>query len=530
VEGNAFGQYRIVERLGGGGMGAVYRALDTVLEREVALKILGADVDDPEKRFRAEAVAIARLSHPGLAAVYELFQHDDRWIMVMELVRGETLEQIVDRVGPLPPKRAAELCMQALTALAHAHAAGVVHRDLKPANLMITITGGLKIMDFGIALVAGAERLTNDGYMMGTPAYMAPEQVTGRDVDGRADLYAMGVVFYRLVTGRLPFKGDTPYEMAQAHLKDQPIPVDLIKPDVPLWVKYILDLALAKSPDQRFQSADAFFDALKRAVLETSSGGSRRPRTEELPRPVIRTDRLALQTGRTDRTPRPGVVRTGRTSPRSRSGLAIWTGIVTMAAAVSVVVVVWLQSKASAGPPLPPAQVLAANSATPKNAADRPARTGDTRTAPVSRAQRPPSAQTPRPADTATIAVFSNLKLLEVSGPQASDRDVMLSLSNDQVTIVPPDGRSPIVTLPYARIEKATYVHAAEPKWVSGLAGPVEALDVTGVFGRARHWLSLQSKEAYAILRLDGNGWQRVIEAFESISGRRVDRATAVEK
>ena len=513
-----------MERLGGGGMGAVYRAMDTVLEREVALKILAADVDDPEKRFRAEAIAIARLSHPGLASVYELFEHDGRWIMVMELVRGETVEQIADRVGPLPPKRAAELCMQALTALAHAHRAGVVHRDLKPSNLMITGTGGLKIMDFGIALVAGAERLTNDGYMMGTPAYMAPEQVSGREVDGRADLYAMGVVFYRLVTGRLPFKGDTPYEMAQAHLKDEPIPVDLIKPDTPLWVKYILDLALAKSPDQRFQSADAFYDALKRALLETASGPSRRPATGELPRPAIRTDRMAMSTGRTDRTARPAAVRAGR-GGRPRAGVAIWTGLVTMAAAVSAVAVIWLQSPASAGtatvslptPPAPPAPPAS----TPAIA--NPLRTADTRPSAPPVAPRKPSAVPVKVTAVAPtmVAAFSNIKLLVALGPKLEERDVTISFWNQQLSIVPPDGSAPILTLPYARIEKATYVRAAGPRWDPALAGPAEVLELTG---GQRHWLAVQSKDAYFILRLDGGGWQRVIETFESVSGRRVER------
>jgi len=522
VEGSTFGQYRVIERLGGGGMGAVYRAMDTVLEREVALKILVADVDDPEKRFRAEAIAIARLSHPGLASVYELFEHDGRWIMVMELVRGETVEQIADRVGPLPPKRAAELCMQALTALAHAHRAGVVHRDLKPSNLMITGTGGLKIMDFGIALVAGAERLTNDGYMMGTPAYMAPEQVSGREVDGRADLYAMGVVFYRLVTGRLPFKGDTPYEMAQAHLKDEPIPVDLIKPDTPLWVKYVLDLALAKPPDQRFQSADAFYDALKRALLETSSGPSRRPpHTDELPRPAIRTDRMAISKARTDRTPRPAIARTGRMGGRSRAGVAIWTGLVTMAAAVSAVAVIWLQSPASAGTAPPPPPPPAPPAGPPVSA--NPVRASDARaSAPPVAPRKPPAVAVKAAAPAPTmIAAYSNLKLLVTLGPKVEERDVTISFWNQQLSIVPPDGRAPILTLPYARIEKATYVRAAGPRWDPALAGPVDVLELTG---SQRHWLAVQSKDAYAILRLDGGAWQRVIETFEQISGRHVDR------
>ena len=187
-----------------------------------------------------------------------------------EFVRGETLEHLVERMGALSPQRAAELCMQSLAALAHAHSMGVVHRDLKPANLMITETGSVKIMDFGIARVAGAEHLTNAGYMMGTPAYMAPEQVMGHEIDARADLYAMGVVFYRLTTARLPFRGDTPFAMAQSQVNDMPTPIGLMRTDLPGWVEQIIARALAKAPELRFQSAIEFHEALARCLAGLS--------------------------------------------------------------------------------------------------------------------------------------------------------------------------------------------------------------------------------------------------------------------
>ena len=218
--GQTVGKYRIEERVGRGGMGTVYRAVDDTLQRDVAIKVLNSDVNDAEvaRRFRAEAVTVARLNHPGIATVYELFEHDGRWMMVMEFVRGVTLEQLIDRSGPLSAERAADLCLQALDALSHAHSLGVVHRDLKPANLMLTGTGAVKIMDFGIARVSGTEHLTSDGFTMGTPAYMAPEQVLGLNVDARADLYAMGLVLYRLTTAQLPFKGETPFALAQSQV------------------------------------------------------------------------------------------------------------------------------------------------------------------------------------------------------------------------------------------------------------------------------------------------------------------------
>jgi serine/threonine protein kinase len=186
--------------------------------------------------------------------------------MVMEFVRGETLESMVSRMGPLSAQRAAELCMQTLAALAHAHSMGVVHRDLKPANVMITENGAVKVMDFGIARVSGSEHLTNAGFMMGTPAYMAPEQVRGGDVDARADLYAMGVVFYRLTTSKLPFKGDTAFSMVQSQVNDPPTPALSFRHDLPAWVDEVVTRALEKAPEQRFQSAAEFHEAFARCL------------------------------------------------------------------------------------------------------------------------------------------------------------------------------------------------------------------------------------------------------------------------
>ena len=266
--GQNVGKYRILDKIGRGGMGTVYRALDETLHRDVAIKVLNAELNDPEvaKRFRAEAITVARLSHPGIATIYELFEHEGEWLMVMEFVRGETLESMVTRMGPLSAQRAAELCMQTLAALAHAHSMGVVHRDLKPANVMITENGSVKVMDFGIARVSGSEHLTNAGFMMGTPAYMAPEQVRGGEIDARADLYAMGVVFYRLTTSKLPFKGDTAFSMVQSQVNDPPTPAVAFRHDLPAWVDEVVTRALAKLPEQRFQSAAEFHEAFARCL------------------------------------------------------------------------------------------------------------------------------------------------------------------------------------------------------------------------------------------------------------------------
>ena len=170
------------------------------------------------------------------------------------------------RSGPLPTPQAAELTIQVLSALAHAHSMGVVHRDLKPQNIMITETGATKIMDFGIARVAGTEHLTSAGLLMGTPAYMAPEQVMGGEIDTRTDLYSVGVVLYHLLTGKLPFKGETPMAMVQSRIRDLPTPIRAIRQDLPAWISIVMERALERAADRRFQSADEMRDALRRGL------------------------------------------------------------------------------------------------------------------------------------------------------------------------------------------------------------------------------------------------------------------------
>ena len=258
------GKYRFVEKVGRGGMGTVYRAVDESLERDVAIKILNSEITEPEviKRFRAEAVTLARLNHPGIAVVHELYQENDDLFMVMEFVRGQTFQQISEAAGPLPLDQVASLGAQALDALAYAHRFGIVHRDLKPSNLMLSDTGIVKVMDFGIARIVGSEHLTGDGSMMGTPAYMAPEQVRGDEVDARADLYSMAVVLYRLLAARLPFEADTAIAFAQKQLHETPTPLTAIRPDLAPSCEAVFVRALEKASGDRFQTAEEFKEAL----------------------------------------------------------------------------------------------------------------------------------------------------------------------------------------------------------------------------------------------------------------------------
>lgn len=273
------GKYRIQERLGEGGMGTVWRARDELLDRDVAIKELRADLAGHEalaERFRAEAVALARLAHPGIAALHGLERDADRFYMVMEYVPGATLEAIVQREGPLPWDRAASLCALVCDGLGHAHQQGVVHRDVKPANVMLTPSDAVKVMDFGIARMAGQSRQTRHGSTIGTPHYMAPEQLRGEEVDGRADVYALGAVLFELISGRVPFDADSDYKLMMMQLHDAPPRASGAVAGVPSAIDRIIARAMAKDPADRFQTAGAFRDALMEAVRSAPATGTHR--------------------------------------------------------------------------------------------------------------------------------------------------------------------------------------------------------------------------------------------------------------
>ena len=267
--GERVGNYRVTDRLGEGGMGTVYRAQDEMLDREVALKVMRPEVSRQpglHERFRQEAVALARLNHPRIAAVYGLERHANDLVMVLEFVRGETLEAIVHRSGRLDWRRAFELGAEALEGLEHAHLKGVVHRDIKPANIMLARDGHVKVMDFGIARLMGSSRQTRMGAAVGTPMYMSPEQLRGEDVDGRSDLYSLACVLYELITGRLAFEADSDYELMMKQLNTPAPPVRATIADAPAVVDEVLGRAMAKGREDRYAHARAMAEALRAAM------------------------------------------------------------------------------------------------------------------------------------------------------------------------------------------------------------------------------------------------------------------------
>ncbi len=262
------GRYRIIGRLGSGGMADVYEAEDTQLGRRVALKLLHRRfAEDPEfvERFRREASSAAGLNHPNIVQVFDRGAWDGTYYIAMELLAGRNLKQVVREHGALDPALAVDIVLQILKAARFAHRRGVVHRDIKPHNVIVDEEGRAKVTDFGIAR-AGASDMTETGSIMGTAQYLSPEQAQGHPVDARSDLYSIGVVLYELLTGAPPFDADSPVTIALKQVSEDPLPPATRNPAVPPGLDAVVMRALRKDPDERFQDADAFIAALERAM------------------------------------------------------------------------------------------------------------------------------------------------------------------------------------------------------------------------------------------------------------------------
>jgi len=260
-------RYRIIGRIGSGGMADVYAAEDTHLGREVALKVLHhrfAQDSEFVERFRREASSAAGLQHPNVVAVFDRGEHKGTYYIAMEHLRGRTLKNIVQSEAPLPQQRAVELAVQILNAAGFAHRHGVIHRDFKPHNVIVDDEGGVTVTDFGIAR-AGASEMTETGSIMGTAQYLSPEQAQGHAVTAASDLYSIGVMLYEMLAGRLPFDGDSAVSIALKHLSEQPPPLSQLRPDIHPALESVVMAALAKDPAHRWQSAEDFAEALAAA-------------------------------------------------------------------------------------------------------------------------------------------------------------------------------------------------------------------------------------------------------------------------
>ena len=336
--GQQINQYRIVRRLGHGAMGSVYEAVDGSIERRVALKVLNAELSgrpDLEQRFTDEAKALAKLSHPNVATLFQFFVWQDQPVAVMEYLEGGSIGDLLEREGSLPVARAVDLCQQALCGVAAAHKRGIIHRDLKPGNLMRNEDGIVKVIDFGIAKMKDNRRLTQVGGVVGTYFYMSPEQITGKTVEAQTDIYSMGVVLYEMLVGDVPFDGETDFELRKAHVETPPPRPSLRNPKISEGLERVLLRALAKAPGDRYESADKFREALAAASLQPSTPPARplredtfvEPRAPEAApgfRAVDESHAVPLQAEKRKKKRRSAVITVAGTALAAAMLVALW--------------------------------------------------------------------------------------------------------------------------------------------------------------------------------------------------------------
>ena len=344
--GTTLSQYRILEKLGEGGMGEVYLAEDTSLKRKVALKVLPAEMAaDPERlaRFKREAESVAALNHPNIVTIHSVEEFEGKHFLTMEWVDGQTLGELMSR-GAMPLNKIFDLGVPIADALASAHEEGITHRDLKPANVMVTQKGRVKVLDFGLAKLAveGGEEgsdeqptqaLTQEGLAVGTVPYMSPEQVRGEGVDHRTDIFSLGVLLYEMASGQRPFGGKSSADLVSAILRDRPPSVTELRAELPHHLGRVLQRCMEKDPEKRFQTAKDVKNELEGLKQEVSSG-------------VARLSSASMPAATSE---------VSDSSSRKR----LWIGLAAAAVIAVLLAMLWMRSGDSTAPAEEPAPVRA---------------------------------------------------------------------------------------------------------------------------------------------------------------------------
>ena len=395
--GTRIGDYEIVSILGAGGMGKVFKVRNVISDRIEAMKVLLPDLEhepDLADRFMREIKVQASLQHPNIATLHTALRVDNQLLMLMELVEGLTLDQRIQQ-GPIPLANGVDYISQVLTALGYAHEHGVIHRDIKPANMMLTSNGTVKLMDFGIAKAAADRRLTITGTTMGSLYYMSPEQIKGMaTTDARSDLYSVGVSLYEITTGKKPFDGDSQFAIMAAHLEKTPVPPITLDNKLPQGLNDVILMAIAKEPDQRFQSAKAFAAALgsmrqNLGVALPVAAGSGNTATMPLGKPEPVMPSVSPMAAAAETTPEQ--------APPKSSKRWLWVGAGALATALALVAVIqfgpWRKNSAQA-------QQQASPASAPDSTAT-PAQPSVTTPPPEQQAVTPPAAE-PAPSQLVT--------------------------------------------------------------------------------------------------------------------------------
>ena len=334
--GDVVGHYRIVSPLGKGGMGEVFVAEDTRLQRHVALKVLPESVAadaSARQRFAREAQAIAALNHPGIVTIHSVEEHEGRLLLTMELVEGRSLAEIIPR-GGMPLEPLLRIAIEVADALAAAQKRGITHRDVKPANIMVAASGRAKVLDFGLAklhevqaasdltTMGGRNDITGEGRIVGTVAYMSPEQAEGKPVDPRSDIFSLGVVLHEMATGERPFKGDTNVSVLSAIIKDTPVPITDSNPALPGDLARIVRRCLTKDPDRRYQTAADLRNELEDLTQDTAArnvSGTGPARRRTAPRAALIAGGVAIAALATV----AWLTRSGRATPTAEASFAM---------------------------------------------------------------------------------------------------------------------------------------------------------------------------------------------------------------